>query len=103
MMEKEKRKKWNVILILLLIVNVAFGLYVLPALFSPGGGFIFFNIIPFLIPLALIDLIAVHIYIFTQHPKRTARIVSYSVLLPLISLLAIIAFIVIDFFSRLNT
>ena len=96
LMQKKSNPLWKVIFILLLIVNLLFGLWVLAYLHI--GSYMWemtyvIIVFPLSFALAIIDIIALFSYIF-RHTHGMAKITLYAVVLPLIlPLLILIALV----------
>src|SRR5215211_5250869 len=72
---------WKLIFIPLVAVNVIFFISVGMTLSQTAGGVSGFALLPVLLPLAIIDFLAVFFYIRKQHPQGIARITSYTALI----------------------
>lgn len=94
LIKKKNNPIWKIIFILLLIGNLIFGYYWQSVYTEPFASFVFY---PSLLVLSLVNLIALLVYIFKQHPHGPhgkARIIG-DIALILASLVLIISGVII--------
>jgi cation transport ATPase len=81
--KKKSNLRWKVIFVFLLIVNLIFVTWILDHI--NFGGYMwevtFVVVYPFLLTLVIIDIIAVFSYIKKQYPQGIAKVISYTTLI----------------------